>query len=202
MTYTTEAIVLTYERYRDYDRLYTVYSRDYGKLVLRARGANKIKSKLAGHLEPCCKSALMIAASSRALPLLAQARVVTSFRRLRTDSGRFQTVLPVLEALDVLTGVENPDTDIFHLLERTLARLAVGEGEEQATAVWYCYLLQLLVHLGHAPDALHHTALKPLLIADIGRDAILLEAVARSYIHEYARRALDEKRLFTFPLPL
>jgi len=75
MTYNTRAIIIKYQKYKEFDRIYTVYTEDFGKLSLLGRGSNKIKSKLAGHLEPGILSYLMIA-QGRQFDVLAQARTL------------------------------------------------------------------------------------------------------------------------------
>lgn len=51
-TYQTNAIVLKRENIFETDRLYYLYTEDFGKIRTIAGGVRKINSKLAGHLEP------------------------------------------------------------------------------------------------------------------------------------------------------
>ncbi len=198
MTFTTESIVLAYTTYRDNDRIYTVYTRDHGKLSLLARGANKIKSKLAGHLEPCCYSSLMIA-RGRSFHILAQARVLRSFAGLRVSEERLTAALPVLEVLDELTHTEEPDRRIFDLIYKTLRAIASQTFSPiREKALQYCYLLRLLTYLGHAPNIAHQKILHPLLVADIEKDVILLSDDARLLTAGYLAFALGDKRLSAF----
>lgn len=50
--YQTNAIVLKRENIFEADRLYHLYTQDFGKIRTIAGSAQKINSKLAGHLEP------------------------------------------------------------------------------------------------------------------------------------------------------
>lgn len=50
--YFTEAIVLDKKESGDFDGLISLYTKDLGKVVARAKSVRKITSKLAGHLEP------------------------------------------------------------------------------------------------------------------------------------------------------
>ena len=59
-TYNTTAIITNNEPYREHDSKITAYTIDRGKLELIARGTKKIKSKLAGHLEPASLVNLMV----------------------------------------------------------------------------------------------------------------------------------------------
>lgn len=51
-TYQTNAIVLKRENIFEADRIYNLYTEDFGKIKTIAGSAQKINSKLAGHLEP------------------------------------------------------------------------------------------------------------------------------------------------------
>ncbi len=51
-TYQTKAIVLKRENIFEADRLYHLYTEDFGKVKAIAGGIRKINAKLTGHLEP------------------------------------------------------------------------------------------------------------------------------------------------------
>jgi len=50
--YFTEGIILDKERKADFDGTVCLYTKDYGKIIAKAKGVYKPTSKLAGHLEP------------------------------------------------------------------------------------------------------------------------------------------------------
>ncbi len=60
MYYNLSAIILKREVFREDDLLITCYSHERGKVVVQARGGRKIKSKLAGHVEPVSLSNLEV----------------------------------------------------------------------------------------------------------------------------------------------
>ncbi|MFH1792345.1 MAG: DNA repair protein RecO, partial [Patescibacteria group bacterium] len=49
--YSTEAIILATKDYSEADRILVVYTKDFGKLSLIAKGVRKTTSKKRGHLE-------------------------------------------------------------------------------------------------------------------------------------------------------
>ena len=196
MTYTTQAIVLGYRVYREYDQIYRAYTEDFGKLYLIARGANKITSKLAGHLEPCAFSNLMIA-DGRGPEVLAQARTRISSILIWQDSQKATAALLMLEVLDTLTHTHEKDIRVFRLLVLGFMRLQSSKDVDYVVFIHH-YLLHLLVYLGHAPDIKHKRKLHPLLVADIGQDGIMMDDDARVLIVEYAQSALGEKQFLNF----
>lgn len=78
MTFNTTAIILNRRAFKESDLLVTFLSRDFGKMTAMAIGAKKIKSKLAGHLEPLREVKLMVAAG-REIHKLGQAVTVNTF---------------------------------------------------------------------------------------------------------------------------
>src|SRR3989338_8803527 len=48
----TQAMTLNRRPYREDDRFFTFYTRNYGKISAVVHGGQKIKSKIAPHLEP------------------------------------------------------------------------------------------------------------------------------------------------------
>ncbi len=52
LEYSTEGLVLDKEKKVDFDGLVYLYAKDYGKIIVKAKGIYKPTSKLAGHLEP------------------------------------------------------------------------------------------------------------------------------------------------------
>lgn len=147
MTYLTLGFPLKYHRWREADRFYTVYTKDYGKLELLARGANKIKSKLAGHLEPGLLSNLMIA-SGKSWDILAQAKAVFFSNFLRNlgynatspdNYQKFILFLSCLEVLDKLTKLEDPHPEVFDLLVNVLKCL----DQTNQISTGYCWIFFL-----------------------------------------------------------
>lgn len=74
------AIVLKKEPFRDHDRRYVLYGREHGLIVAIARGASRILSKQAGHLEPFHVAEVMVA-PGRGFDHLAVARNVPGISR-------------------------------------------------------------------------------------------------------------------------
>lgn len=60
-SYKTKAIVLAKKDTGEADRIYRVYSYEYGLLIFKAKGSRRIKSKLSPHLELFSESLLFIA---------------------------------------------------------------------------------------------------------------------------------------------
>ncbi len=155
-TYLTSGIVLKRRDYREYDRLVTIFTEEYGKIDAVARGVRKIISKLAGHLEPMSYSSFMFA-RGRMFDVLATSIKLSSFRIPQTDVLAFALSSYFFEAVDRLTRSNQTDRALFRLLVEFLKLLesTVEEGSHatdfQRILVTEYFLFQLLRQLGYAP---------------------------------------------------
>jgi len=146
--YKTEGIILKRTDFGEADRLVTVYTPDYGKLRLLAKGIRKPTSRKAGHLELFTHSRLLIA-RGRELDIVTQAETVNAFRALREDLTRTSYAHYVAELLDQFTAERDKNRALFNLLLETLIRLC--EENELDKAVRY-YEIHLLTLAGYRPE--------------------------------------------------
>ncbi len=126
-TYRTEGIVLRGRDMGEADRLITLLTPEHGTLRAVAKGARRMVSKKAGHLEPFCRCALLVA-GGRELDLIAQVETLDAFPGLRDDLDRL-----------------GPAWYITELTERFS-----DEGTEQR--VLYGHYLAALTALAHGAD--------------------------------------------------
>jgi len=148
-SFRVEAVVLRHSDYGEADRLLTLYTRQLGKARALAKGARKIASRKAGHIEPFTHVKLQLA-KGRDMLLLTQADTVDAYLPLREDLILTSHASYVLELLDRFTyedETENPST--FRLLTDTLSRLA---SKSDPWLVIRYYEMRLLDHLGFRPQ--------------------------------------------------
>lgn len=119
MYYSLNSIILSRTAFREDDLLVTVYSKERGKLTLVARGAKKIKSKLAGHLEPVSLSFLEIA-RGKSLDQLIGAQIIKSYAGIKNDILKTAYANYFLELLDELTFENHADRRVFELSRKYL----------------------------------------------------------------------------------
>ena len=146
--YKTEAVILKRTDFGEADRLLTVYTPDYGKLRLIAKGIRKPTSRKAGHLE-LFNHARLLVAKGRELDIVTQAETVNAFRALREDLVRTSYAHYVAELLDKFTAERDKNRALFNLLLETLTRLC--EESELDKAVRY-YEIHLLTLAGYRPE--------------------------------------------------
>src|SRR5574341_2483018 len=97
-----EAVVLRHSDYGEADRLLTLYTRQLGKTRALAKGARKIASRKAGHIEPFTYVKLQLA-KGRDMLILTQADTVDAYLPLREDLILTRYASYVLELQDRFT---------------------------------------------------------------------------------------------------
>src|SRR3989344_3408963 len=115
MTHRTLAFSLNYTSSGEKDRLYTIYTNEFGKLKLLAKGGRDIKSKLVAHMEPPVLVDVLVA-QGQTIDRLAGAVVVLDFSKIRESNSRRTAALEALRLVDCLTPYEAPEQAIFELL--------------------------------------------------------------------------------------
>lgn len=143
------AIVLRHIDWGEADRLVTLFTREQGKLRAVVRGARKITSRKAGHLEPFIHVKLQLARGKNMF-VVAQADTIDAFIPLRETLEMTGTASYVVELLDrFVYEDEGPNPTLYRLLVETLKRLSTGE--DNWLSVRY-YEMRLLDFLGFRPQ--------------------------------------------------
>jgi len=148
-SFRVDAVVLRHSDYGEADRLLTMYTRQLGKMRALAKGARKIASRKAGHIEPFTYVKLQLA-KGRDMFLITQADTVDAYLPLREDLILTSQAAYVMELLDRFTyenDTENAST--FRLLTDTLARLAA---KADPWLVIRFYEMRLLDFMGFRPQ--------------------------------------------------
>jgi DNA repair protein RecO (recombination protein O) len=165
-TYRTRTIILDKKPFREHDAKITAYSFDRGKLELVARGLRKIKSKLAGHLEPIILSDLMVVKGKR-FDYVGSAVGKNYFKFLRKDFEKLSAAGRAISIFKKIIKEGEGDEELFNLLVgflrtlnnyelRTLPTcLSDRQAGRQVTnyeLFFNFFVLKLISDLGHKPE--------------------------------------------------
>jgi DNA repair protein RecO (recombination protein O) len=121
--YRTDAIILRRSDFGEADRLLTVFSREFGKLRLLAKGVRKTNSRKAGHIELFMLTNMLVA-QGRTWDIISQADIVEAYRDIREDLDKPSHAYYLAELIDRFTEEHDPNQPLFELFAFTLARLA------------------------------------------------------------------------------
>ena len=146
--YSTEAIILRRIDYGEADRILTIMTPQSGKLRVIAKGARKITSRKAGHVELFTRVRLLLA-RGRNFDIVSQAETVEPYRPLREELLRGSYAHYLSELIDAFAQEGSEDSALYDLLANGLAWVA--ESPHPALAARY-FELRLLTLTGYRPQ--------------------------------------------------
>ncbi|HNU81115.1 MAG TPA: DNA repair protein RecO [bacterium] len=154
-TFPTRAIILNRRDWREADRLVSVYTPDYGRLSLVARGARKAGSKLAAHLEPISLSRLLVV-KGKGFDYVGAALSEEIFLGIKQDLNKLYFAGEALRNFSILVQEGEADLNLFSWLEKWLLSLeAAGEkgslDKDEGRFRLALFLWRLFKLLGHEP---------------------------------------------------
>lgn len=114
-TANTKAIILNRRPFREHDTQVILYSENYGKLELIARGTKKLKSKLSGHLEPITLSEIMIVPGKQ-FDYIGTAEMTDSFFNIKSDLDKLLLAGKVIKIFGRLVKEAEKDVKLFAVL--------------------------------------------------------------------------------------
>ncbi len=174
MTHRTLAFTLNYIPSGEKDRLYTLFTQDFGKLKLLAKGGRDIKSKLVAHVEPPVLVDVLVA-RGKSVDRLAGAVVTRDFSKIREFNSRRTAALEALRLVDWLTPYEAPDPAIFELLNNFFIYL---EANEVSKDIVWLFAKKLLAITGHENKEVKTPEAIGLAISEIVGKAYIPRAIA------------------------
>lgn len=140
--YKAIGIVLKGSSFKENDRLVTVLTPEYGLIRAIAPGAKKYKSQLRGRTELFVINEFLVI-KGRSLDKIIQANTVYTYPGLSRDIGKLATAQYLAELSIALAAAEQPQPELYELLNEHLRRI---EGCELGESV-YPYLAQAVFHL-------------------------------------------------------
>lgn len=139
----TEAIVLKTADLGEADRLLTIYTKEFGKIQVAARGVKKLESKLRYHLEPLNYSHLILV-EGKNFKIVKDAILIDQFLPMRKDLERIKIAYKIVNLIDELIVGEEKDENIWELILATFRDINVGDAISRIEKVFKDELLRLL----------------------------------------------------------
>lgn len=147
-TLRAEAVVLRHSDWGEADRMLRLFTREMGKIGAIAKGARKVRSRKAGHLEPFTRVSLLLA-KGRSMFIVTQAEMLDSYPALRADLTSIGYASYIVELVDRFTQEEDENNAIYRLLTATLRRMTAAD---DPLLVLRYYEIRLLDLLGYRPE--------------------------------------------------
>lgn len=148
-SFRASAVVVRHSDWGEADRLLTLYTREQGMVRALAKGARKVTSRKAGHLQPFTYITVQLS-KGRDLLIVTQVETVNAFLPLHDDLVKTSYAAYIFELLLRFSyEEEGGNPTIFKLLTDTLDRL---EKEEDAWLAVRYYEMRLLDAVGFRPQ--------------------------------------------------
>lgn len=149
----TLAIVLNSKPYKESDAIITVYTKDFGKLELIAKGVLKQNSKLAGHLDLLIKSNIMII-KGKGFDYLSAAVIDNCYLSLREDYDKIICAQEIVKLFLSLVKDNVEDARLFSLLDVYFQAIndEIDFNEEKSLLFKLRFSLSFLKEIGYLPE--------------------------------------------------
>lgn len=152
MIVSTHAIVLNKKNYSDSSLICDLFSKDYGKVTIIAKGAKSIKNPLGALLQPLNYiECIYYYKSSRNIQTLKEASIINKYYAIENDYKKMQYGLTIVDLINQINYVECPSAIIFRLTYKILESLD-NVKNIYINILFIFFLLQYLIYLGYRPS--------------------------------------------------
>ncbi len=158
--YRTQGFVLKKEDVREADQVFTIYTKDFGKLKILGKAIRKIKSKLRAGAELFYLSEIEFI-QGKNHKTLTDAIAIEKFKNVKQDLEKLEIVSQIAENTDDLIKGEEKDEDIWNLLTEVFDRLcdklslSVPISLAYHNLIYHYFVWNLLSILGYQIDLYH-----------------------------------------------
>lgn len=153
--YRTQGLILKKENRSEADQLFTIYTKDFGKLEILGKAIRKISSKLRSGLENFYLSEIEFI-QGKTYKTLTDAILIEKFENLRKDLKKLRIAFKISEALDNLVKGQEPDEKVWQLLNETFNKLDnCSLFTVHCSLIYYYFLWNFLSILGYKPELYH-----------------------------------------------
>lgn len=149
--YRTEGIFIKKSARNEADELFTVYTKDFGKLRILGRAIRKISSKLRGGAGLFYFSDIEFI-QGKAYKTLTDAILIEKFSNIRKDLIKLRIAYRVSGVLDELAVKEEKDPKVWELLSEVFGKLNDPKfAVNNLQLVYYYFFWHLVSVLGYRP---------------------------------------------------
>ena len=121
--YNTQAIVLKNIKYKDSDRIFTLFTKEHGKITAVARGVRKITSRRSGNLDTLNLVTVGIHEGNSGFKNIDEVKTLESFKNIKNDLSKSLKAYYISELVHRSIEEEEENPEIFNLLKKCLGAL-------------------------------------------------------------------------------
>ena len=146
-TYNIEAFVLKNNNYSDADKLFTLFTKDFGKIVVSAKGIRKISSKRLGSLDTLNLISVKIAENPQGYKSINEVKLINSHKTTKKTLKRTYAGYYISELITRNFEENQSSSEMYNLYSKTLTMLGNGNVPYQIPILYF--ELHFLKYLGY-----------------------------------------------------
>ncbi len=143
-TYSSEGFILGRRNFSEADRILVLFTKDFGKISLMAKGVRKLTSRKRGGIEIFSKIRFS-AVKGKSLDILTEVRTIDSYDEIRKDLRRVSIGYYFCEVVGKVTRDEETHQDTFAILEKYFEALKTSGNLKQTRLN---FVKEVLIDLG------------------------------------------------------
>lgn len=162
-SYSSEGIIIKRKNYGEADRIITLISKNYGKIILLAKGIRKLSSKKRGHLEIFSRIKFS-AVSGNGMDIMTEASTLDNFDSMRSDLNKVSLGYYFCEVVGKITRDNEEMQTVYSQLSTALKNIETATNLKNHRKK---FIFDLLVEMGYWPMD------KKMIDPDIALDEVL-----------------------------
>lgn len=147
-SYTSVGIILARRNFGEADRILVVYSKNFGRISLIAKGIRRPKSRKRGHVEVFSLVNFQ-AVSGHGLDMVTEAELVDDFKDVRKSLNKISLAYYFAEVIGRITHEGESNTELFNLIIEYLNKLKKTNGLHNLRMR---FIQDLLTLMGYWPE--------------------------------------------------
>lgn len=157
--FNSEAIVLKNIKYQDADKIFTLFTKERGKLSALAKGVRKITSRRAGSLDTLSYLKIQISPHISGQNYITETELLKSFKTIKSDYVLTKIAFYLTELIDIGVWADENTTEVFDLIISTLTKLETAGNSKSANngdnlgIIVNKFEIKLMQLLGYEPPA-------------------------------------------------
>lgn len=145
-----EGVILKRTNIRDSDKLLTLFTRQYGKITLLAKGLRKSSSRRVGVLELFNRIQAFAVPGKNQLDIITEVILIDGYPHWRHQLGRITLAYQLCETIDKLTADHQPHPRLYATLTKYMRSISqLNSDWQRQTNTW---LLDVIQELGFWPE--------------------------------------------------
>lgn len=204
MYFTDRSVILRHRNYREFDRIVTVFTKEYGKLEVVFKGVRKPQAKLRCLSEVMCHSDLRFYVSKyNTMPVCTGGEIIESYHLIRNSIEKMIDFMFIADITANLTPLNQKSNEKYFLLVEALDYLSSVKNVSK----WFkiVFIFNFLEYFGtgfkrtqlgydeHLWDILHSgfKRIEELNKSEYDEFYIILKNFATEQLNEYTPRKID-----------